>query len=109
MDSENDNLNKDFESDQKATAVIFRGDVADTLVLDAKCPLDYGRHLAPSSSDPGNLERLPPELQQLLLVHLDLESFLTFQAVSRRAMEMTNGIPEYHKVGFSCFNVTLGI
>jgi hypothetical protein len=47
-----------------------------------KCPLDYGRHPVFPSYGLGILERLPLEIQQMVLLQSDVQSFLVFRAVS---------------------------
>jgi hypothetical protein len=78
------------------------------LILDAnglvrRCPLDYTRHDTSLSSqiqcnNLGTFDRLPAELQHLILEELDLQSLLTFRRMNRKALHFINNLSSWRKI-----------
>ena len=62
------------------------------------CPLDNGRHSYPHTSTLGNLEQLPLELINMLLIQLDIQSLTNFRRANQRAMQVIDQIPQYKKI-----------
>ncbi|KAI9878987.1 MAG: hypothetical protein M1830_009916 [Pleopsidium flavum] len=73
--------------------------------LERQCPLDNGRKLKASrpnssafSATLGELNRLPLELVQAILLKLDLQSLTTFRSVNHRARHVVDYLPLYKEV-----------
>jgi hypothetical protein len=73
--------------------------------LRTNCPLDYGKHIPIPSSDLGDLQMLPLELQHHVLGFVDIESLLTFRRVNKNAMIAVDGMTEYYKVRQDRYNI----
>ncbi|KAF2105914.1 hypothetical protein BDV96DRAFT_591778 [Lophiotrema nucula] len=68
-------------------------------ILASKCPLDFGRHALSPRYNLGTLdEKLPAELQQMVLHHVDVKTLLAFRCVTMKAMEVVNQMLEFSKV-----------
>ena len=67
-------------------------------IEDATCPLGNGKHLGRASYGLGDLDKLPVELQSIVLVHLDLRTLTDFRRVNRQAMEVVDTLPEYRSI-----------
>ncbi|KAH6653365.1 hypothetical protein BKA67DRAFT_501432, partial [Truncatella angustata] len=63
----------------------------------------------PPTTNVGDLDVLPPELQQEILSQLDLRSLTVFQRVNRRATELVNSLPQYKTINTHALNALRGI
>lgn len=80
---------------------IFAGPTSKTLndkVTNITCPLDNGKHFGLVSHGLGDLDKLPVELQSIILVQSDLQTLTDFRRVNRRAMEVVDALPEYRSI-----------
>ena len=57
----------------------------------------------------GALDRLPPELIEQILLHLDIRSLVNFQYTNRRSAESVNRFPLYKAVATHARNILRGI
>lgn len=62
------------------------------------CPLDNGRHHLEPKYALGTLEKLPLEILNMVLVHLDVRSLTDFRRVNQRAMQAVDFLPQYKAV-----------
>ena len=70
----------------------------DDNITDITCPLDNGKHLGRASHGLGDWDKLPTELQDVVLVQLDLQTLVDFRRVNRRAIEVVDTLPEYQSI-----------
>ncbi|EEP78298.1 predicted protein [Uncinocarpus reesii 1704] len=77
--------------------------------LERLCPLDAGRRHANPVHDLGQLEQLPLELLNMVLLGLDLRSLMDFRRVNQRAMEVVGSIPQYATILMHAKNALRGI
>lgn len=76
----------------------FRHGTLAGTALEHRCPLDQRRHTATASSSLqglGALARLPPEILFVIFPQLDVQTLINCRRLSRRAMHVINGLPEY--------------
>ncbi|KAH9884600.1 hypothetical protein F4778DRAFT_556881 [Xylariomycetidae sp. FL2044] len=74
----------------------------DDAELDARCPLDNGRHVILPKTSAGQLDLLPPELIDEVLRMLDIPTLTTFRRVNQRAMHLVDSLPPYRRLWTSC-------
>ncbi|KAK3389675.1 hypothetical protein B0H63DRAFT_102925 [Podospora didyma] len=74
----------------------------DDAQLDARCPLDNGRHAVRPKTSVGQLDLLPAELINQLLGILDIPTLTTFRRVNQRAMFLVDSLPPYRRLWMSC-------
>jgi hypothetical protein len=97
----NHSLHEDLDQCQQDTATLLkRHSSVKPSRLESSCPLDYGNHSAPSSVDAtlGSLQFRPAEIKQLALSFLNIQTLLTFRAMSRSAMTVVDTSTAYRKV-----------
>lgn len=70
----------------------------DDNITDSTCPLDNGKHLGRPSHGLGDLDKLPVELQNAILVQSDLRTLTDFRRVNRWAMEVVDTMLEYQSI-----------
>ena len=70
----------------------------DDNITNITCPLDNGKHLGRARHGLGVLDRLPVELQSVILIQSDLRTLTDFRRVNRRAMEVVDSLPEYQSI-----------
>jgi hypothetical protein len=86
---------------EKKSVQDLRENILDAQILAKHCPLDHLRRgLGPAQPKfgLGTLNRLAIELQQIVLGELDVRTLLAFRTVSRRAVEVVNGMIEWQMV-----------
>ena len=85
----------------------------DSAQLATRCPLDNGRFTGsasvPSRYPAGQLDRLPAELLLQVLLYSDIPSLTRFRAVSRRAMELVDSVPQYAAIIKHCPDIVRAI
>lgn len=70
--------------------------------LERACPLRGIDAFSPGAANLGTtLDALPLELQHVILLQLDLASFLEFRKVNKHAMAVADTVVEYEKVSGS--------
>ena len=77
----------------------------DDAELDARCPLDNGRHVILPKTSVGQFDLLPAELINQVLGMLDIPTLTTFRRVNQRAMDLVDSLPPYRRLWTSCPNV----
>lgn len=77
----------------------------DDAELDARCPLDNGRHVILPKTSVGQLDLLPVELIDQVLRMLDIPTLTTFRRVNQRAMHLVDSLPPYRRLWTSCPNI----
>lgn len=77
----------------------------DDAELDARCPLDNGRHVILPKRSVGQLDLLPAELIDQVLRMLDIPTLTTFRRVNQRAMHLVDSLPPYRRLWTSCRNI----
>jgi hypothetical protein len=79
---------------------ILNTDVLDPAILEAKCPLDHGLQgtLTPSE-DLGDFDKVPLEIQHVIVGVMDVASVLVFRRINRKARIVVDGMLEWQKVG----------
>ncbi|KAK4100544.1 hypothetical protein N658DRAFT_497281 [Parathielavia hyrcaniae] len=88
----------------------------DAAQLETRCPLDSGRHTAPShlstrhpAASTGRLDRLPLELLSSILLVLDVSTLTEFRHVNRRATDLVDSLHQYQAVRRHCPNILRAI
>ncbi|KAI9753682.1 MAG: hypothetical protein M4579_005034 [Chaenotheca gracillima] len=71
--------------------------------LEQTCPLDNGRHEASSytghsSRNLASIEKLPPELMDMVLIDLDLRTLTTLRSTSRPLRSAVDALWQYHDI-----------
>lgn len=77
----------------------------DEAELTTQCPLDNGRHTVQPRHLVGQLDSLPGELLDEILVSLDLQTLTTFRLVNNRAMSLVDSLHQYVTVLKHCPDV----
>ena len=70
----------------------------DDNITNITCPLDNGKHLGRASHSLGVLDKLPVELQSIILTQSDFRTLTDVRRVNRRAMEVVDTLPEYESI-----------
>ena len=84
----------------------------DDAQLEARCPLDNGRHnnaSTPPRYSAGQLDPLPAELLIQVLLYIDLPSLTRFRCVNRRAMDLVDSVPQYASLIKHCSNIVRAV
>lgn len=90
----------------------FPDNTLDDAQLETRCPLDNGRCIdmsIPPRHTIGQLDTLPAEILLLMLPHVDIPSLTRFRSVNRRAMELTDAIPQYAALLKHCPNIVRAV
>ncbi|KAM7209810.1 hypothetical protein V8F06_014808 [Rhypophila decipiens] len=74
----------------------------DDAQLEARYPLDNGRHLVLPNTPIGDINRLPLELINQVLGRLDIPTLTTFRRVNQRAMHLVDSLPSYRRIWTTC-------
>ncbi|KAK3337776.1 hypothetical protein B0T19DRAFT_82409 [Cercophora scortea] len=77
----------------------------DDAQLEARCPLDNGRHILQPKTRVGQLDRLPIELINQVLGMLDIPTLTNFRRVNQRAMHLVDSLPQYRRLWTFCPNI----
>ncbi|KAM7210248.1 hypothetical protein V8F06_014370 [Rhypophila decipiens] len=77
----------------------------DDVELESRCPLDNGRHAFTPKTSVGQLDLLPIELIDQVLILLDIPTLTNFRRVNQRAMHLVDSLPPYRRLWTSCPNV----
>jgi hypothetical protein len=90
----------DFAQLQQSTVAHLKRHVVDESVLEARCPLEHGKHSfqPPADASLGALDALPNETKDHTLAFLDIESLLTFRRISKTAMNLVDSQLDYQKI-----------
>lgn len=66
--------------------------------LEQSLPLDNSRSYDDARCDLGVIDKLPLEIQQIILSSIDLQTLTDFCRVNRRARQVVDSIPEYSSI-----------
>lgn len=77
--------------------------------LETRCPLDNGRHSGTPEQTVGQLDLLPLEIVNEILLSMDLPTLTNFRCINRRAMQLVDSLPQYRMVFKHCPNVLRAI
>ena len=81
----------------------------DEAELTTQCPLDNGRHSVQPRDLVGQLDSLPGELLDEILVSLDIQTLTTFRLVNHRAMSLVDSLHQYAAILNHCPDVIRAI
>ena len=90
----------------------IRDNTLDDAQLETRCPLDNGRHDYKTISTcfaANQLDRLPFELLNEVLLQVDIPSLTRFRGLNRRTMELVNSIHQYTAIIKHCPNIIRAI
>ncbi|KAF2027954.1 hypothetical protein EK21DRAFT_114303 [Setomelanomma holmii] len=93
----------DLAQVQRNTVTELSKHIAAASIIEARCPLDHGKHYATPLSGVrlGTLNILPAEPQHLVLSHVDIATLFTFRQVNQSAMRLVNTMTNYKKAVLS--------
>jgi len=74
----------------------------DDAKLEARCPLDNGKHVILPKRSVGQLDLLPGELIDQVLRMLDIPTLTTFRRVNQRALLLVDSLPPYRRLWTYC-------